>query len=503
MMPMANDDAQPLMVTVILLVYHKASRSAGLWKSFMAALHSVRAIIITFEDASSAGPSSQNPLHAAVFRSLQMVHLLLQWKPELAVQVDCNGSTPLHFTVSDGNRKIVRAILATAPPGTAYMKDSDGLSALHVAARLGHGGIVEELTGFYPDTAELRDGRCETFLHAAARERRSSVVSLDIKNPIMMGGLVNAQDAGGNTPLHLAVVAGAPDIVEALLREGNVQTDVLNDDGHTPLDLASESNSLFNMVSNHKPSMPIYYVISYSFVVTLVTFGAQAQPQRNDHLKPSSGHDMASGIEKTSDSLALVAVLIAAAVFAVGFNMPGGYGDDGTANLRDNISFKYFMVLDTFAITTSVVAVILLVYGKTAAAAHLAVSWKSFVVTLQCIWVSLVSLILAFFSAIHAVVIATSSSRTVLITMFLVIYVCFNALILWIEKWIDPAATTYRAVWRFVWRGRHAHAIKRRYPFLGDSLYSLLIFSVIIINITAFVVLVVVYYFDVRRLSNN
>ncbi|EAZ17666.1 hypothetical protein OsJ_33207 [Oryza sativa Japonica Group] len=404
-----------------------------------------------------------------------MVHLLLQWKPELAVQVDCNGSTPLHFTVSDGNRKIVRAILATAPPGTAYMKDSDGLSALHVAARLGHGGIVEELTGFYPDTAELRDGRCETFLHAAARERRSSVVSLDIKNPIMMGGLVNAQDAGGNTPLHLAVVAGAPDIVEALLREGNVQTDVLNDDGHTPLDLASESNSLFNM----------------------------AQPQRNDHLKPSSGHDMASGIEKTSDSLALVAVLIAAAVFAVGFNMPGGYGDDGTANLRDNISFKYFMVLDTFAITTSVVAVILLVYGKTAAAAHLAVSWKSFVVTLQCIWVSLVSLILAFFSAIHAVVIATSSSRTVLITMFLVIYVCFNALILWIEKWIDPAATTYRAVWRFVWRGRHAHAIKRRYPFLGDSLYSLLIFSVIIINITAFVVLVVVYYFDVRRLSNN
>ncbi|EEC67803.1 hypothetical protein OsI_35367 [Oryza sativa Indica Group] len=410
-----------------------------------------------------------------------MVHLLLQWKPELAVQVDCNGSTPLHFAASDGNRKIVRAILATAPPGTAYMKDSDGLSALHVAVRLGHGGVVEELTGFYPDAAELRDGRGETFLHAAARERRSSVVSLAIKNPVMMGGLVNAQDAGGNTPLHLAVVAGAPDIVEALLREGNAQTDVLNDDGHTPLDLASESNSLFNMIS---------------FVVTLVTFGAQAQPQRNDHLKPSSGHDMASGIEKTSDSLAVVAVLIAAAAFAAGFNMPGGYGDDGTANLRDNIAFECFMVLDTIAIAASVVAVVLLVYGKTAASSRSAVSWKSFVVALQCIWVSLVSLILAFFSAIHAVVIATSGSRTVLITMFLVIYVCFNALILWIEKWIDPAATTYRAVWRwFVWRGRHAHAIKRRYPFVGDSVYSLLVFSVI--NITTFIGLVVVYYFDI------
>uniref|UniRef100_A0A0E0MD72 PGG domain-containing protein n=1 Tax=Oryza punctata TaxID=4537 RepID=A0A0E0MD72_ORYPU len=440
----------------------------------------VRAIITTCEDASSVGPSSQNALHAAVFQSSEMVHLLLQWKPELAIQVDCNGSTPLHFAASNNNRSVVSAILRVAPPSTAYMKDMEGLSALHVAARLGHDDVVKELIRFYPDTAELRDGHGETFLHAAARERRSSVVSLAIKNP-MLGGLLNAQDAGGNTPLHLAVVADAPDIVEALLRKGNVQTDVLNDDGHTPLDLASKSNSLFNMVS---------------FVVTLVTFGAQARPQRNDHLKPSSGHDMASGIEKTSDSLAVVAVLIGAAAFAAGFNMPGGYGDDGTANLKGSVAFEYFVVLDTFAVAASVVAVVLLVYGK---ASHSAVSWKSFMVALQCIWASLVGLILAFYSASHAVVVTTSSSRTVLIIMFLVIYVCLNALILWIEKWVDPAATTYRAVWRFVWRGRHAHAIKRRYPFVGASVYSLLIFSVI--NITTFVGLAVVYYFDDIQLA--
>ncbi|KAF0894567.1 hypothetical protein E2562_001868 [Oryza meyeriana var. granulata] len=436
----------------------------------------VTAIITTCGDASVVGPSSQNALHAAVFQSSEMVHLLLQWKPELAVQVDCNGSTPLHFAASDNNRSVVSAILRAAPPSTVYMKDMEGLSALHVAARLGHDNVVKDLIRVYPDAAELRDDHGQTFLHAAAREKRSSVVSLAIKNP-MLGGLLNAQDGDGNTPIHLAVVAGALDIVEALLRKGNVQTDVLNDDGHTPLDLASKSDSLFNTVS---------------FVVTLVTFGAQARPQRNDHLKPWSGRDIADGIEKTSDSLAVVTVLIATAAFAAGFNMPGGYGDDGTANLKGIIAFKCFMVLDTFSIAASVVAVILLVYGK---ASHSAGSWKSFMAALQCIWVSLISLILAFYSASHAV----TTSRTILI-MFLVIYVCLNALIMWIEKWVDPAMT-YHSVWRFVWRSHHAHAIKRQYPFAGASVYSLLIFSVI--NIITFIGLAVVYYFDVRRLSSR
>ncbi len=182
----------------------------------------------------------------------EMVHLLLQWKPELASQVDCNGSTPLHFAASDGNSKIIRAIMATAPPGTVYMKDSDGLSALHVAAKLGHADVVKQLIGIRPDAVELRDSHGETFVHSAVREKRSSIVSLAIKKHKQVGGLLDAQDGDGNTPLHIAVVAGAPGIVNALLQKGKVQTDVLNDDGHTPLDLASTSPSLFNMVSNNQ-----------------------------------------------------------------------------------------------------------------------------------------------------------------------------------------------------------------------------------------------------------
>uniref|UniRef100_A0A0E0MD70 PGG domain-containing protein n=1 Tax=Oryza punctata TaxID=4537 RepID=A0A0E0MD70_ORYPU len=436
----------------------------------------VRAIITTSGDVSSAGPSSQNVLHAAVFKSSEMVHLLLQWKPALANQVDCKGSTPLHFAASNGKLSVVSAILRTAPPTTVYTKDSDGLSALHVAARLGHADVVKELIGVYPDVAELRDIRGETFLHAAAKERQSSVVSLAIKNP-MLRGLLNVQDGDGNTPLHLAVAAGAPHVVEALLRKGNVQTDVLNDDGHTPLDLASKSTGLFTMIS---------------LVVTLVAFGAQGLPQRQDHLKPWNGRDIAQGIEKTSDSLAVVAVLIATAAFAAGFNIPGGYGNDGTANLKGRVTFKIFMVLNAIAVATSVVAVILLIYGK---ASRSAGSWKSFMAALHCIWISLVSLILAFYSASRAM-----TTSWVVFIVFWAIYMSLYALMIWIQKWVEPA-TRFRTFWRYVWYSHRADAVKRQYPLASASASNLLLFS--LVNIIAFSTLGMMPYFEGSRLSGS
>jgi len=74
---------------------------------------------------------------------------------------------------SDGDRSIVRAILRAGPPGTVYKKDSSGLSALHVAARMGHHRVVTDMLGSCPDAAELRDGNSGTFVHTAAREKRS------------------------------------------------------------------------------------------------------------------------------------------------------------------------------------------------------------------------------------------------------------------------------------------------------------------------------------------
>lgn len=386
-----------------------------------------------------------------------MVDLLLKWRPALAGQVDSSGSSPLHFASSDGRRTVVSAILGGAPPRTVYMKDSFGLSALHVAARMGHAGVVADMVEMFPDAAELLDAGGGTFVHAAAKAKRSSVVSVAIRNPSLRG-LLDAQDRDGNTPLHLAVAAGARGVVEALLRKGRARAHVLNNDGHTAFDLAAGSAGFFTTVS---------------LVVTLVAYGARLRPRRQDRLKQwSGGGGVARGIEKASDSLAVVAVLIATAAFAAGFNVPGGYDGNGEANLAGKFAFKRFLLLDSLAVVTSVVTVLLLVYGKASRSA--VGSWMSFAWALQCMWVSLVCLMAAFYAALVAAAAKGALSRCVLIVMYPLIY----GLQIVVALWMGPK-TTYVTIWRFLQRQRDCVAVRRQYPLTGPSVLHFCLFTVV------------------------
>uniref|UniRef100_A0A453QG92 PGG domain-containing protein n=1 Tax=Aegilops tauschii subsp. strangulata TaxID=200361 RepID=A0A453QG92_AEGTS len=280
-------------------------------------LPTVRSITTRCGNASAAGLSSQNALHAAVFQGSEMVRLLLEWTPcgpSLASQADGTGSTPLHFASSTGDHlSVVGAILRAVPPCVVRMRDSGGLSALHVAAGMGHDRVAESLIKACPDAAELRDDHGGTFLHAAARGGHLKVVRLAIKKRTLRG-LLNAQDGDGNTPLHLAVAAGAPAVAEALMGKGKVRDDIMNNDGQTPLDLAVRSTSFFSMVS---------------LVATLAAFGAQSRPERRDRVQQWDGREITKAIEKTSDSLAVIAVLVASVAFTAANNLPGSYEQSG------------------------------------------------------------------------------------------------------------------------------------------------------------------------------
>ncbi|XP_066384733.1 ankyrin repeat-containing protein At5g02620-like [Miscanthus floridulus] len=294
---------------------------------------------------------------------------------------------------------------------------------------MGHHRVVKDMLRIYPDAAELRDGNGGTFQHTACREKQSSVVPVVIKSRTLRGLLLDAQDRDGNTALHLAVAAGAPAVVEALLQKGEAQTDVLNSDGDTAFDLAAASTSSFTMVR---------------LVVTLVAYGVRLRPKRQDQLAPLSGHDVVQGIERTSDSLAVVAVLIATSAFAAGFNVPGGYSDaTGQAHLAGKLFFDT-LFLDMFAVATSVVAMILLVYGKTSRSA--VSSFKSFAWALQCMWVSLMTLMLAFYVALVAVVTTSAVSQY----GFMAIEACICALQICLTTWIIRPAKTWRTIWRYI-----------------------------------------------------
>ncbi|CAL4982045.1 unnamed protein product [Urochloa decumbens] len=413
-------------------------------------VQAVRAITTSCKDASSLGPGSQNALHAAVFQSSEMVGLLLEWRPALADQVDSSGSTPLHFAASIGDHAMVHAILRAAPQRTLYRKDSaGGLSALHVAARMGHYRVVEDMLVACPDAAELRDGGGATFVHAAtAREKGPKVhhvVSLAIENP-KLRGLLDAQDRDGNTPLHLAVAAGAR---------------------------PASSRPCYGRAR----CGPMSLLTMVKLVVALVAFGAQLRPQRADHMNKWSGREMAQWIDKMSESLAVVASLFATAAFAAGFNMPGGYRSEetGEASLAGKATFKCFVSLDAVAVAMSVIAVILLVYGK---ASRSAGSFNSFVWALQLMWASLNSLMLAFYAALVAVM----PRKIVYQWLLLVIYLCIFVLKACITVWVAPA-TRWRTIWRFVQQRKQSKlkyvVVKRQYPLAGSFVLNFCLFKAI------------------------
>ncbi|VAH99028.1 unnamed protein product [Triticum turgidum subsp. durum] len=394
-----------------------------------------------------------------------MVRLLLEWMPcgpSLVSQVDDTGSTPLHFASPTGDHLSV-----AVPPCVVRMRDSGGLSALHVAAGMGHDHVAEALIKACPDAAELRDDRGGTFLHAAARGGHLKVVRLAIKKRTLRG-LLNAQDGDGNTPLHLAVAAGEPAIAEALMGKGKVRDDVMNNDGQKPLDLAVRSTSFFSMVS---------------LVATLAAFEAQSRPERRDRVQQWDGREITKAIEKTSDSLAVIAVLVASVAFTAANNLPGSYeqssgGTDpegkevikGMAVLQHEAIFKCFLILDSFALVTSVLAVVLLLYGK---ASRSAGSWKTFGAALHCLWLSMVSMVLAFYAALAAVT-STAAVRGI---AYNIIRNALFVLLAVVSHFVSPRVSS-RTLSKYLWhRGCHS-VIVQQYPLVGAFLRNLILFRV-------------------------
>ncbi|KAK8459560.1 hypothetical protein SEVIR_2G155400v4 [Setaria viridis] len=418
-------------------------------------VHAVEAII-GYRDACAAGSMLQNALHAAVLQSSEMVPLLLRWRSSLATDLDINKSSPLHFASSDGDCSIIEEILTHAPPSTAYLQDNEGLSALHTAALMGNGPAVRLLLQFYPASAGIRDNHGRSFLHAAALQGHSSIISHVTKDR-MLQNLLNQQDREGNTALHLAMEAGEYGVVSKLLSSGKVQVHIMNSAGHTPSDMIEKSTGFYSMVR---------------LVMKLYVYGAQFRPQRQDLIKKWSGQDLVKWRVATSKNLAIVSTLVATVAFSAAFNVPGSYGSDGKANLNRNRMYNAFLVLDTIAVTTAVMATILLVYGRASRSNN---SWLGFIISMHFLWLSLLCMMLGFFTAIAA----TSDRKSTSNALYRVIYAGLYILIMLLTSLAMPGSL--RGVLRLL-LGRQHHLkrrIKRQYPFVVVYAFNMLLFIII------------------------
>ena len=93
------------------------------------------------------------------------------------------------------------------------------------------------LNGKYPDDINQANGDGETSLIIAAKNDFSTVIILLQQNEIN----VNQQDKNGNTALHYAISAKGTKRTEALIAHGNIDINIKNNLGQTPLHLTSNA----------------------------------------------------------------------------------------------------------------------------------------------------------------------------------------------------------------------------------------------------------------------
>jgi hypothetical protein len=166
-------------------------------------------------------------------RVKELLHL-----PEINVNIaDKDGNTPLHLAVKKGNKEIVEILLKADNIELEFKNKPFGHTPLHEAIHQGNLGIIAALISQGANVNAASEMFNETPLYLAviignqaATEALLTVKDID----------VNIANNQGNTPLHTAVSRGDEVFVQLLLVKG-AQKDIKNKKGRSPMDLAQES----------------------------------------------------------------------------------------------------------------------------------------------------------------------------------------------------------------------------------------------------------------------
>ncbi|GLA21851.1 hypothetical protein AnigIFM62618_003084, partial [Aspergillus niger] len=162
------------------------------------------------------------PLTLAAYRgSCHVARNLLASEAEFNAQ-DTNGLTALHIAACEGDMLVVELLLQH-PRVDVNVQDTDGLTALHIAAGEEYSPIVELLLQKPKLDVNTQDIEGLAALHDAAYEGRLLSLKLLLQHT---GIIVNKQDKCGLTALHKAANKGHLPTVELLLQHPEMDVNV-------------------------------------------------------------------------------------------------------------------------------------------------------------------------------------------------------------------------------------------------------------------------------------
>lgn len=204
--------------------------------------------------------AQNRPLHIAMqIGNLQIAALLLQRGANVDAQGGADQNSPLHMAVNlqdeDQAREATTLILQSNPRPNRTLRNRFGKIPLHIAASMTNAEVVGLLLQNDPDNVQINvlDEYRNTPLHIAVRDRREGVVDVLTSQAAINP---NIKDNHDDMPLHLALGGINPpqdfnpslNIIRLLLRNRagahaiNTDVNAENADGDTPLHLAAKIN---------------------------------------------------------------------------------------------------------------------------------------------------------------------------------------------------------------------------------------------------------------------
>ncbi|GAB2279540.1 hypothetical protein Dimus_014186 [Dionaea muscipula] len=301
------------------------------------------------EDVKNHLLQGKSVVHAAIsVRNADLLATMLNSQPALMDTYDEEGRTPLAYAAFIGHLDSVRYLLDKFPDYVYKVYTHDSFP-IHEAARGGHVLVMEEFVSRFPSTRNLLNGHGQSILHMASRRGKADMVSYLLKMQDIDGS-INLTDEFGATPLHLAVVGGHAKVVNIFTWDERVDLSLQNNLGMTALDAAEYRGGTLPTYEQRLTWLALRY--------------ANAPHARRPRTKPNPKPANLDNYKDRINTLLLVSTLVATVTFAAGFTFPGGYSSSGMAIFVDKPTFQAFVITNSIALYSSILAVVALIYAQ-------------------------------------------------------------------------------------------------------------------------------------------